>query len=593
MKFIFGIIAFEKGKYNALDLIYNKILKMELKNRHFDAKNELRLSMKSFWLNCAFYSSNEINEKLIDGKNQRGIYAGLPFFDIDKTEVHSKIKKLMAQLISNKPSENWSDLGDFIVVYYSEQQKFLLLGRDPFGTIPLYIEKGDGWLAFSSDMRTLYRIRNKNRDYDKQAIGDFLKLSYFHGPRTIFNTVTKLPAMHNLRIADKQIDFVPIKYTITKQPLTDKADIAEQLDKTISNTIAKRMNNIGKPVFTLTGGLDTTGIAVKCLKYLEGEYNSIIGFAEGLPDEELQLSRKAAELLKLNHHEAILKPKEAPKYIKKLASKSSEPIGDTAAVTAELAAEKAAKLGEVTIAGNGGDELFVGYARYRWGLKHLKLKSMLPASVQKKNRVSKDAAVKYLGFLSTCPLDFIRKMLPDYNPDFLEEQTHKFFKDDKGELIKNYMWTDLNNHMIYDQLFLMDQTFQYYNLPCRYPFLDFGLIQVAFRVPAEMSLTKSEARLLQKKWLSEKVRIPDEIVYRKKQGFGAPIDKWISAGLLEYSKKVIFDSKLISDDIFNEKTLNKLLYDSPDIKKINSEIYYFTNLSLWLNSLPKQIGEEI
>jgi asparagine synthase (glutamine-hydrolysing) len=326
---------------------------------------------------------------------------------------------------------------------------------------------------------------------------------------------------------------------------------------------------------------------------IEGDFNSIIGFAEGLPEEELILSRKVAKSLDLKHHEAILKPKDTPKMVTKLAHHISEPIGDTAATTAELAAEKAKGLGDLIFAGNGGDELFAGYDRYRLGFKYQKIIKLSPESVRRKLRSSPKASGKYIWSISTCEPNFINGLIPKYNLQYSKKVFNEFFINDKEELIKNYMWADINSHMVYDQLFLMDQTFQYHNIYCRYPILDINMLKHAFRIPIDYNLTKTNTRVMQRKWLSDILKVPDEIVKRKKQGFGAPIDVWMESALYDFSNKVIFESKLIADDLFKENDLRKLLFEQSKINKINSVIYYFLILSLWLDSLPKQIGEEL
>ena len=117
-------------------------------------------------------------------------------------------------------------------------------------------------------------------------------------------------------------------------------------------------------------------------------------------------------------------------------------------------------------------------------------------------------------------------------------------------------------------------------------------MKLIFQTPADLSISKTNVRMIQKKWLSDVLKIPDEIVYRKKQGFGGPMTTWLDGSLFDFSKKVIFNSNLIKNNILSWREINNNLFNQQRSKGINSLIYYFTVLSIWFDSLPKQIGQD-
>jgi hypothetical protein len=197
MELIFGLISLTKSKRNEINDTFYKILKSETKNKMDRKIRKISLGNNNFQLICGLIPENEVTVTINNGEEATGIYSGFPYFKGRKNDQSVELKKLLTALSSNKSVESWEDLGDFAAVLYNNKNQTLIVCRDAFGTVPLYFEEGDGWIAFSNNLRTLYKIRNRDRKYNIESIGDYLTFSYFLGPRTMFSTISKLPAMHN------------------------------------------------------------------------------------------------------------------------------------------------------------------------------------------------------------------------------------------------------------------------------------------------------------------------------------------------------------------------------------------------------------
>ncbi|MBF0266931.1 MAG: asparagine synthase (glutamine-hydrolyzing) [Gammaproteobacteria bacterium] len=470
--------------------------------------------------------------------------------------------------------------GMFAFAAWQPETRRLILARDPFGKKPLYYSEGDGWFAFSSELKALKAIPDFDKTIDRDALSSYLLLQYVQAPKTIFSGAKKLPPGHFLE-ADFSKGKPTFRVTAYENYKAKESNISEnfvqtskKLEEIIVDAVEKRLvADVPLGAF-LSGGVDSALVTAIASNILGKKLSTFtIGF-EGVKVSEHHAAREIANYLGTDHHEKILKP-DAVSLVREIAHRLDEPNGDSSCLPTLLLSQYASQHIKVAVSGDGGDEMFGGYGRYRdtlneaanWQFRilrslHLK-KFWTPASAYLSSRwlIFQPEQVKYL--MGEIP-DFTKLLLENW-----ESQLN----DKSVPLIHRMRNIDVHSYLPGAVLAKVDRMSMQASLEVRCPLLDENISKLSQQLNTEhLWSPPNETKLILKKIASK--YLPEQWMNRPKLGFGLPANAWSHNEVLDLANNII---------ISNDSQLMKYL--APDALKQfilrQSDKNYFSIYQLW------------
>jgi asparagine synthase (glutamine-hydrolysing) len=446
--------------------------------------------------------------------------------------------------------------GMFALALWDERRQRLLLARDRLGKKPLVYHEAEGRLAFASELPALLRCATVPREVDLLAIHDYLTYQYVPSPRTAFRGVSKLPPAHRLIFEGGRARLEGY-WTLSYEPKhgLDEEDAAREVLARLREAVRVRLTSEVPLGAFLSGGIDSSAVVA-----LMAEVGPVKTFSIGFTErgfDELGYAREVAARYGTDHHEFVVRP-QAAELVPKLAERYGEPFADSSALpTYELARVTS---GQVTVAltGDGGDELFAGYDRYRflcllesWGAfrglgRHLgrlvpralanlpRLPARLRRAVLAMGSTPEETYGRLVSYFS--PEDKERLYAPEMREatsgvDSFRELYRRFSACEANSLIDRMLRVDTLTYLPDDLLVKVDIASMAWSLECRCPFLDHELVEFAARLPASMKAGGRLGKRVLRRALAG--RVPDPVLRRRKMGFGVPIARWFRHELKE------------------------------------------------------------
>ena len=256
--------------------------------------------------------------------------------------------------------------GMFAFALWDGSRQRLLLARDRLGQKPLLYRLEAGRLLFASELKALLQVPGAPRELDPVALDQYLAYQYVPHPRTMLSGYQKLAPAHRASFENGQLTlqrYWAPGYEADAQRLTD-SQWRETLRETLTEAVRLRLRSDVPLGAFLSGGIDSTIIAGLMQEQSEAPIHTFsIGFS--IPEfDERSYARQAAEHLGTVHHESMVEP-EALAILPRLAWHYDEPFGDSSAIPTMYLSEMTRREVTVALSGDGGDELFAGYDRYR------------------------------------------------------------------------------------------------------------------------------------------------------------------------------------------------------------------------------------
>ncbi|GAC1340906.1 MAG: amidotransferase 1, exosortase A system-associated [Acetobacteraceae bacterium] len=439
--------------------------------------------------------------------------------------------------------------GMFAFALWDRKQQTLFLARDRLGKKPLYYGRTTttGQLVFGSELAALAPVADLPRRISPAAVDDFFALGYVPDPHSIYEGIYKLPAAHYLLLRGNT-HAAPRRYWAAPtetQPIGE-AEAIHHLSTTLASCTQKRlMSDVPLGAF-LSGGVDSSGVVATASRLQDAP---LATFTIGFPgaDDETPLARLIAERYGTAQHEDTA----SPDYLaaaRRQAVIFGEPFGDSSAVPTETVCELARRHVTVAISGEGGDEVFAGYRRYRWHKMAEAVRAFVPAGLRRGvlgslaqaypkmdwaprwlrakhtlTEISLDSALGFYRTLAKVHHDqrralfspALRSQLDGHDPsarvvDLMQEC-------DSDDSVLQAQYVDVNLYLAGDILPKVDRTSMAHSLEVRAPFLDYEMVEWGMRLPPALKLRGHEGKWVVKKALEPLV--PAEILYRLKQGF--------------------------------------------------------------------------
>jgi len=444
--------------------------------------------------------------------------------------------------------------GMFAIAVWDANQHRLVLARDRIGQKPLYYAVKNNRLIFGSELKSLAAVDGVCAEIDPGAIDEFMTYQYIPPPGTIWKGVRQLPPGHfaifeNGRIrVERYWDFDP---TIERPIRREEA--CEQLRELLTDSVRLRMQSDVPLGSFLSGGIDSSLITAIASQQSDSPVRTFsIGFPVADFDETAHAA-KVAKHLGTEHQRFEVMPS-GVEVIDKLVWHYDQPFADSSAVPTWYLSELTR--GEVTVAlsGDGGDELFAGYERYRalWLSERIKkrfpvhkipgisLIQRLPDSSRRRSVIRRAKRFleafgdstdrRYLNWLQIFP-EPMRASL--YTDDFLQslpgEDPFDFLgtawaQSDGRDIVTRASITDILTYLPYDLCAKVDLASMAHGLEVRQPLLDHRVVEFAASLPINLKFRGGRGKLLLEDTFGS--LIPRSIFRRKKMGFGIPIGTW-------------------------------------------------------------------
>ncbi|HYM22078.1 MAG TPA: asparagine synthase (glutamine-hydrolyzing) [Vicinamibacterales bacterium] len=485
--------------------------------------------------------------------------------------------------------EQWGDeavdrfRGMFAFAVWDELRRRLLLVRDRLGVKPLYYCVTAHGVTFGSEIKSLLEDPDVPRQWSAESIDAYLALQYIPCPRTIFNAIWKLPAGHLLVAANGRVRtrrYWDLTFTGDGDPSRESRYL-DELEANIDEAVRLRMvADVPLGAF-LSGGIDSSMVVSSMVRSAPGRVlTASVGFDDAAYDE-LEYARTVARHLGTEAYEEVVRPDIAD-LLPKLAWHLDEPFADSSAVPTYYVSKAARQHVTVALSGDGGDEVWAGYARHKIECAEHRARRMLgPRGGRIAGRLARRMphAVKgarSLGHLALTPAEACadkhayglfegdgRRAL--YSAEFAAEVRdadpfHGFRVAYQScgspDPIDRALYVDVKTYLVDDILTKVDKMSMAVSLEARDPLLDHKLLEFVATIPSSLKLKHGRTKYLLRRLLAR--RIPQSIVDRPKQGFEAPIGRWLRGPLAPMVNELLTDGRLADRGVFEEREVRRL-----------------------------------
>jgi asparagine synthase (glutamine-hydrolysing) len=501
--------------------------------------------------------------------------------------------------------------GMFAFAIWDVPRERLLCARDRVGKKPFFWTRRGRHYAFASEVQCLLQDREQPREIDPRAIDAYLTFQYVPHPLSAFRGIHKLPPASTLVVSDCG-DTVNRYWRLDYSGPRTKGCPAELEEAVLAQideaTRIRLMSDVPLGAF-LSGGVDSSAVVAAMAKHVSGPVKT---FSIGFPErdwDETHYARTVAERFATDHHEFEVRP-EALSIMPKLARHYGEPYADSSAIPSFYLAELTANHVTVALNGDGGDESFAGYGRYRRGLAVGRL-DWLPRRLQRAapligdrmgrgrsqasllgrvRRLSHALAMedweRYTMSLTSFDREGRRRLLtPEFAASLDGWDSEQLVcvpwsKSSASNVIDTMLDVDVQTYLPGDLLPKMDIATMAHSLEARSPFLDHRLMEFAVTLPPELKLDSSGGKKILKSALLG--TLPREIVNRPKMGFGVPLDRWFRDELRDLPGERLLDRDALDRGYFRRDQIERIIREHQSGQADHAlRIWTLLQLEMW------------
>ena len=481
--------------------------------------------------------------------------------------------------------------GFFAFVLWDERQQVLFLARDRLGVKPLYYAAlPDGQWLFGSELKSLLAHGGLGREIDPRSVEDYFALGYVPEPRTIFTSALKLAPGHSLCLRRGQPAPVPRRYwdlRFTGANKISAQDAQDELLERLNESVRLRMIAEVPLGAFLSGGVDSSAVVAMMAGQSSAPVNTCsIAFDDPAYDETL-FAQQVADRYRTRHFVEQVETDDFD-LIDTLAALYDEPFADSSAIPTYRVCQLARKHVTVALSGDGGDESFGGYRRYRLHMGEERMRAALPLGVRqplfgllgrlypKADRaprflrakstfqaLARDSVEGYFHSMSIFREDMRGQL---FSPEFqrrldgyraievFHEHARRADTDDPLSLIQ---YLDLQTYLVGDINTKVDRASMAHALEVREPLMDHPLVEWMASLPSDLKLRGGEGKWLLKKTMEP--HLPNDVLYRPKMGFAVPLARWFRGPLRERVRSALLEGELGRTGFFNRAYLEHLV----------------------------------
>ncbi|HEY0413571.1 MAG TPA: XrtA/PEP-CTERM system amidotransferase [Allosphingosinicella sp.] len=459
--------------------------------------------------------------------------------------------------------------GMFAFALYDAAEDSLFLARDRLGVKPLFLATlPDGALAFASELKGLLAHPSLRRAPDPQAVEDFLAFGYVPDDACIVAGVRKLAAGHYLLVRRGRAVPAPVRWwdvDFCNPSRASAASLEEELVERLRDAVRSRMvADVPLGAF-LSGGVDSSAVVAFMAEASRSAVETCsIGFDEADHDET-RYAAMVAERFATAHRTRLVAADDFG-LVDTLAAAFDEPFADASAIGTYRVSELAREKVKVALSGDGADEAFAGYRRYRLFAAEERVRRLLPSGARAAagaagalypkldwapqflrakttlTALGRSSEEAYADAVTACSLP-VRSRL--YSPELrqalqghrAEQRYVRAMREAPAEdALSRAQYADLKIWLPGDILTKVDRTSMAVSLEAREPLLDHRLVEFAAQLPARLRLRGGSGKWLMKKALGR--YLPPEILHRRKMGFVTPVGAWFRGPLADRAAAV-------------------------------------------------------
>jgi asparagine synthase (glutamine-hydrolysing) len=481
--------------------------------------------------------------------------------------------------------------GMFAFALWDRNRQTFFLARDRLGVKPLfYAVLDDGMMLFGSELKSLLAHAGLKRDIDPAATEEYFALGYVAEPRTIFRQAKKLPPAHTLLVRrgasiGEPREYWDVRFTLGQN--LGAAEANEEMLRRLDESVRLRLISEVPLGAFLSGGVDSSAVVASMAK-VSAEPVTTCSIAFDDPAyNEAEFAQVVANRYQTSHHVETVKSDDFD-LIDELARLFDEPFADSSAIPTYRVSQLARRRVTVALSGDGGDEVFGGYRRYRMHLMEERMRAALPAGVRRPlfgllGRVYPKAdwapqvlraKTTFEGMARTSVEAYFHSMSHVREPmrsqlysnsfkadlggysarDVFERHAARADTDDPLALIQ---YIDLHTYLVGDINTKVDRTSMAHSLEVREPLMDHELVEWAATLPSSLKMEGGVGKVLLKR--ANEARLPRDLLYRPKRGFSVPLTRWLRGPLRERVRQTLHGGPLIESGMFNPAALARIV----------------------------------
>jgi asparagine synthase (glutamine-hydrolysing) len=503
-------------------------------------------------------------------------------------------------------------VGMFALGLWDHQRRELSLARDRFGEKPLYLGYVGGDFAFASELRAIARLPGFERPIDRHALAQFAARGYIPSPRSIFEGIQKLEPASTVTLAmpdllDRQLP-KPVPYWSYQAvveaghaaPLASEAEALELLEATLAQAVREQsIADVPVGLF-LSGGIDSSTLLALHQAHGTGTMRTYsVGFADARYDESPH-ARAVAAHFGTEHHEVRFDSADALAVIPRMSAIYDEPFGDPAGIPTFLISRFARADVTVALSGDGGDELFAGYSRYRTAANLWRGVRRAPAPARKAIGKALHAVPPGLWdrlapgraagarlqrtFHRLANADGLADVYRSFRDEWAAHRSPVLgactgaatddmdLGDERLPAITRMMLCDATSYLPGDLLCKVDRATMANSLEARVPFLDHRVAQVASRIPLSMMVECRTGKAILRKLLYR--HAPRALFERPKAGFTVPVGEWLRGPLKSWAEDLLSHDRLRREGYFDADRIGQL-WQAHKLRRVDA------GLALW------------
>ena len=525
------------------------------------------------------------------------------------TELRPGLERLGHCFASNSDTETiihlYEEYGDdcvshlqgmFAFAIWDARRNRLFCARDRLGIKPFYYALTGNRFAFASEIKALFELRDFKARLNRGALPEFFTFGYLSARETLYQNVYKVLPGHRLSIDLKAENPQPriTQYwdldNLPRQHSLGEAQCISQFRQLFTTTVRSHlMSDVPLGVF-LSGGLDSSSIAAVMASLKKEPIQTFsVGYAEN-QYSELPYGRAVAKHIGAEYNEVVLGPEDFFSSLPRLIWHEDEPLVWPSSVALFFVSRLASQKVKVVLTGEGGDELFAGYLKYRVALWNLRggplYRTFAPRFVRQMVRkaLSSDFGPDWMlrklrhSFLYH-PESFEQIYFDNFYAAFPQHEQPQLFDNAlndelrdvdayansmqyfparglNGNALNDLLYLDIKTYLV-ELLMKQDQMSMATSIESRVPFLDHKLVEFAASLPARYKLRFSSGKYLLRKAMAR--QLPPEVLRRNKKGFPTPIRPWLRNQLFEKLKTILTDGRLAERRLIKPSYVEYLL----------------------------------
>ena len=500
--------------------------------------------------------------------------------------------------------------GIFAFALWDANDRKLFLARDHLGVKPLYYTTtAEGDFMFASEIKSLLQHPACPRGVDSEALAQLFTFRYVPSPKTLFREIGKLPPAHAMIVSEDGTRVERFWNWVPGQLKTGSEEaLKEEYQALLEDAVRLQLRSDVPVGLFLSSGIDSGVLLALMRDQVSGPIQTFtIGFEGGEKTNEVEDARAMAARFGADHTFQVLTPNDYQTYYERYMSDLEEPVGNETAAAFYFVAKLAREQVKVVLTGQGADEPWAGYDRYK-GIKLSAFYRRMPSFVTD----------QLAPLLAAVPgrLERLKRGVASLSePDVLTRfaKVYSFFSSDmKAQLYKGALkvdfdldaygtrralqrlQSDVQDHdpvtqMLYidtraslpdDLLMVGDKTSMANSLEARVPYLDYRLVEFVESLPPNLKLNRLTGKYLHKKacqkWL------PKEVVYRPKKGFSNPIEDWFRVGMKSFVEDCLLSPDSSMATYFDQDYIARMLKaDREGKQQFRRHIYLLVSLELW------------